>query len=65
MGIRKSKIYIKISHFVEKCGNFFMKHRIVLNIPGVSFVGEKVQKKKTKLNYIGLFLSLYVIICLF
>lgn len=25
-----------------------MKHRIVLNIPGVSFVGEKVQKKKTK-----------------
>ena len=48
MGIRKSKIYIKISHFVEKCGNFFMKHRIVLNIPGVSFVGEKVQKKKTK-----------------
>lgn len=48
MGIRKSKIYIKISHFVEKCGNFFMKHRIVLNIPGVLFVGEKVQKKKTK-----------------
>ena len=25
-----------------------MKHRIVLNIPGVLFVGEKVQKKKTK-----------------
>ena len=48
MGIRKSKIYIKISHFVEKCGNFFMKHRIVLNIPGVLFVREKVQKKKTK-----------------
>lgn len=48
MGIRKSKIYIMISHFVEKCGNFFMKHRIVLNIPGVLFVGEKVQKKKTK-----------------
>ena len=48
MGIRKSKIYNKISHFVEKCGNFFMKHRIVLNIPGVLFVGEKVQKKKTK-----------------
>jgi uncharacterized membrane protein YfhO len=48
MGIRKSKIYIKISHFVEKCGNFFMKHRIVLNIPGVLFFREKVQKKKTK-----------------
>ena len=48
MGIRKSKIYIKISHFVEKCGNFFMKHRIVLNIPGLLFVSEKVQKKKTK-----------------
>ena len=48
MGIRKSKIYIKISHFVEKCGNFFMKHRIVLNIPGVLFLREKVQKKKTK-----------------
>ncbi len=48
MGIRKSKIYIKISHFVEKCGNFFMKHRIVLNIPGILFVREKVQKKKTK-----------------
>ena len=48
MGIRKSKIYIKISHFVEKCGNFFMKHRIVLNIPGILYVREKVQKKKTK-----------------
>jgi len=48
MGIRKSEIYIKISHFVEKCGNFFMKHRIVLNIPGVLFFREKVQKKKTK-----------------